>query len=56
MDFVKPGSQAAEDSFFGLEAALEGLDNGYVHLVLFLHSENDQWHSLLWGLLRTPCS
>lgn len=37
---MKPGSQAAEDSFFGLEAALEGLDNGYVHfMMLFLHSE-----------------
>lgn len=29
MDFVTPGSQAAEDSFFGVEPAFEGLDNGY---------------------------
>ncbi|KAJ7550744.1 hypothetical protein O6H91_07G116700 [Diphasiastrum complanatum] len=29
MDFVTPGSQATEDSFFGFEPALEGLQNGY---------------------------
>jgi light-harvesting complex I chlorophyll a/b binding protein 5 len=29
MDFITPGSQAAEDSFFGYEAAFEGLENGY---------------------------
>ncbi|XP_024372932.1 photosystem I chlorophyll a/b-binding protein 5, chloroplastic [Physcomitrium patens] len=29
MDIVKPGSQAAEDSFFGFEAAFEGLETGY---------------------------
>ncbi|KAG0558663.1 hypothetical protein KC19_10G044600 [Ceratodon purpureus] len=29
MDFVNPGSQAAEDSFFGLEPAFGGLENGY---------------------------
>ncbi|CAI0558315.1 unnamed protein product [Linum tenue] len=29
MDFVSPGSQAKEGSFFGLEAALEGLEPGY---------------------------
>ncbi|VVA92750.1 unnamed protein product [Arabis nemorensis] len=29
MDFVSPGSQAQEGSFFGLEAALEGLEPGY---------------------------
>ncbi|ESQ30923.1 hypothetical protein EUTSA_v10011725mg [Eutrema salsugineum] len=29
MDFVSPGSQAIEGSFFGLEAALEGLEPGY---------------------------
>lgn len=28
MDIVKPGSQAAEDSFFGFEAAFEGLETG----------------------------
>lgn len=28
MDFVNPGSQAAEDSFFGIEPAFGGLDNG----------------------------
>lgn len=30
MDFINPGSQAKEGSFFGLEAALEGLEPGYV--------------------------
>ncbi|KAL9313003.1 hypothetical protein ACSQ67_018455 [Phaseolus vulgaris] len=29
MDFVSPGSQAKEGSFFGLEAALEGLEPGH---------------------------
>ncbi|KAJ4964354.1 hypothetical protein NE237_024293 [Protea cynaroides] len=29
MDFTNPGSQAQEGSFFGLEAALEGLEPGY---------------------------
>lgn len=29
MDFVSPGSQAKEGTFFGLEAALEGLEPGY---------------------------
>ncbi|CAN8320826.1 unnamed protein product [Cochlearia groenlandica] len=29
MDFVSPGSQASQGSFFGLEAALEGLEPGY---------------------------
>lgn len=29
MDFVSPGSQAKEGSFFGLESALEGLEPGY---------------------------
>nr|KJB14576.1 hypothetical protein B456_002G132100 [Gossypium raimondii] len=29
MDFINPGSQAKEGSFFGLEAALEGLEPGY---------------------------
>ncbi|OAY50931.1 photosystem I chlorophyll a/b-binding protein 5, chloroplastic [Manihot esculenta] len=29
MDFVSPGSQAKEGSFFGMEAALEGLEPGY---------------------------
>ncbi|KAL0360828.1 UNVERIFIED_CONTAM: protein CYPRO4 [Sesamum radiatum] len=29
MDFRNPGSQAKEGSFFGLEAALEGLEPGY---------------------------
>ncbi|KAK9166414.1 hypothetical protein Scep_001605 [Stephania cephalantha] len=29
MDFTNPGSQAAEGTFFGLEAALEGLEPGY---------------------------
>ncbi|KAH7567419.1 hypothetical protein JRO89_XS07G0069900 [Xanthoceras sorbifolium] len=29
MDFVSPGSQAKDGSFFGLEAALEGLEPGY---------------------------
>ncbi|KAK6939596.1 Chlorophyll A-B binding protein [Dillenia turbinata] len=29
MDFTCPGSQAKEGSFFGLEAALEGLEPGY---------------------------
>ncbi len=29
LDFVTPGSQAAEDSFFGWEAAFEGLECGY---------------------------
>ncbi|KAF5747000.1 Light-harvesting complex I protein Lhca5 isoform 1 [Tripterygium wilfordii] len=29
MDFIKPGSQAEEGSFFGLEEALEGLEPGY---------------------------
>ncbi|KAM7514217.1 hypothetical protein LguiA_003800 [Lonicera macranthoides] len=29
MDFTKPGSQAKEGSFFGLEPALEGLEPGY---------------------------
>lgn len=29
MDFKSPGSQAKEGSFFGLEAALEGLEPGY---------------------------
>lgn len=29
MDFISPGSQAKEGSFFGLEAALEGLEPGY---------------------------
>ncbi|KAL2944830.1 Photosystem I chlorophyll a/b-binding protein 5 chloroplastic [Bienertia sinuspersici] len=29
MDFIKPGSQAQEGSFFGLEPALEGLEPGY---------------------------
>ncbi|KAJ7958151.1 Chlorophyll a-b binding protein, chloroplastic [Quillaja saponaria] len=29
MDFVSPGSQAQEGSFFGLEASLEGLEPGY---------------------------
>lgn len=31
MDFVSPGSQAKEGSFFGLEASLEGLEPGYFH-------------------------
>lgn len=31
MDFVNPGSQAKEGSFFGLEATLEGLAPGYLH-------------------------
>ncbi|XP_073155538.1 photosystem I chlorophyll a/b-binding protein 5, chloroplastic [Henckelia pumila] len=29
MDFMHPGSQAKEGSFFGLEAALQGLEPGY---------------------------
>ncbi|CAL0327072.1 unnamed protein product [Lupinus luteus] len=29
MDFVSPGSQAKDGSFFGLEASLEGLEPGY---------------------------
>ncbi|KAK0577073.1 hypothetical protein LWI29_027514 [Acer saccharum] len=29
MDFIAPGSQAKDGSFFGLEAALEGLEPGY---------------------------
>lgn len=29
MDFVNPGSQAREGTFFGLEEALEGLEPGY---------------------------
>ncbi|KAI4389542.1 hypothetical protein MLD38_001758 [Melastoma candidum] len=29
MDFVSPGSQVQEGSFFGMEAALEGLEPGY---------------------------
>ncbi|XP_059633615.1 photosystem I chlorophyll a/b-binding protein 5, chloroplastic [Cornus florida] len=29
MDFANPGSQAKDGSFFGLEAALEGLEPGY---------------------------
>ncbi|GMH13810.1 hypothetical protein Nepgr_015651 [Nepenthes gracilis] len=29
MDFINPGSQAQEGTFFGLEAALEGLEPGY---------------------------
>ncbi|WOL08791.1 hypothetical protein Cni_G17544 [Canna indica] len=29
MDFIKPGSQAEEGTFLGLEAALEGLQPGY---------------------------
>nr|QGW67519.1 light-harvesting chlorophyll a/b-binding protein [Hevea brasiliensis] len=29
MDYVSPGSQAKEGSFFGMEAALEGLEPGY---------------------------
>ncbi|ONK67264.1 uncharacterized protein A4U43_C06F18340 [Asparagus officinalis] len=29
MDFISPGSQAKEGTFFGLEAALEGLEPGY---------------------------
>lgn len=29
MDFRNPGSQAKDGSFFGLEAALEGLEPGY---------------------------
>ncbi|PKI69738.1 hypothetical protein CRG98_009894 [Punica granatum] len=29
MDYKSPGSQAQEGSFFGLEAALEGLEPGY---------------------------
>lgn len=29
MDFTNPGSQAQDGSFFGLEAALEGLEPGY---------------------------
>uniref|UniRef100_A0A0F7GZR0 Chlorophyll a-b binding protein, chloroplastic n=1 Tax=Cypripedium formosanum TaxID=53042 RepID=A0A0F7GZR0_9ASPA len=29
MDYVSPGSQAKEGSFFGLEAALQGLEPGY---------------------------
>ncbi|GLT46973.1 hypothetical protein SLA2020_206980 [Shorea laevis] len=29
MDFINPGSQAKEGSFFGLEAALAGLEPGY---------------------------
>ncbi|XP_027356054.1 photosystem I chlorophyll a/b-binding protein 5, chloroplastic [Abrus precatorius] len=29
MDFISPGSQAKEGSFFGLEASLEGLEPGY---------------------------
>ena len=29
MDFAKPGSQAEEGSFFGLEGALKGQGNGY---------------------------
>ncbi|XP_010538121.1 PREDICTED: photosystem I chlorophyll a/b-binding protein 5, chloroplastic [Tarenaya hassleriana] len=29
MDFINPGSQAKEGSFFGLEPALEGLEPGY---------------------------
>jgi len=28
LDFVTPGSQAAEASFFGFEPAFRGLDNG----------------------------
>lgn len=28
MDFLHPGSQAKDGSFFGLEAALEGLEPG----------------------------
>uniref|UniRef100_K7KSZ4 Chlorophyll a-b binding protein, chloroplastic n=1 Tax=Glycine max TaxID=3847 RepID=K7KSZ4_SOYBN len=31
MDFVSPGSQAKEGSFFGLEASLKGLEPGYLH-------------------------
>ena len=29
MDFINPGSQAREGSFFCIEAALEGLEPGY---------------------------
>uniref|UniRef100_A0A0F7GZR5 Chlorophyll a-b binding protein, chloroplastic n=1 Tax=Geranium maderense TaxID=28964 RepID=A0A0F7GZR5_9ROSI len=29
MDFINPGSQAEDGTFFGLEAALEGLEPGY---------------------------
>ncbi|KAL4196887.1 hypothetical protein AMTRI_Chr04g185350 [Amborella trichopoda] len=29
MDFINPGSQAKEGTFFGLEASLEGLEPGY---------------------------
>ncbi|KAH9758262.1 photosystem I chlorophyll a/b-binding protein 5 [Citrus sinensis] len=29
MDYISPGSQAKEGSFFGLEASLEGLEPGY---------------------------
>ncbi|GMH13812.1 hypothetical protein Nepgr_015653 [Nepenthes gracilis] len=29
MDFINPGSQAQKGTFFGLEAALEGLEPGY---------------------------
>lgn len=28
MDYISPGSQAKEGSFFGLEASLEGLEPG----------------------------
>jgi len=31
MDFVNPGSQAREGSFFCIEAALEGLEPGYFY-------------------------
>lgn len=33
MDFTNPGSQAKEGSFFGLEAALEGLEPGFVSML-----------------------
>ncbi|KAH1252463.1 Photosystem I chlorophyll a/b-binding protein 5, chloroplastic [Glycine max] len=35
MDFVSPGSQAKEGSFFGLEASLKGLEPGPLRVLLF---------------------
>lgn len=42
MDYTNPGSQAKEGSFFGLEAALEGLEPGYKPLII--STLNDLYH------------
>ncbi|PWA75939.1 chlorophyll A-B binding protein [Artemisia annua] len=46
MDFTNPGSQAKEGSFFGLEAALEGLEPGY--RTLFICTYDNMYIGLIF--------